>query len=163
MGVNGVDGIEQKVRVELRPQKIQFISHLFLFDLFDIHLRPHPVGHHFGGHDKEHPKEDIDERFIKNIQAIEMNIMDTEKIFTNQVGYRYPQPGRCRDHSQEAGKKFEILFLVQQLRYGIQRVEIIIGRYKNQVAKLDRNRSRDDKRTIPENIYPEKVGQQPEG
>jgi hypothetical protein len=53
-------------------------------------------------------------------------------------------------------------FIIEQIGYGIQPVEIIITRNKYQVTKLYGNGMSEHQRAVPENKYPEQVGKQPE-
>jgi len=162
MRVDGIDGVEQKVRIKLCPQEIQLIGCFFFFDLFDVNLRLHPVYHHFGGDDEEYPEENIDERFVKNRQNVKMQIVYAEQVLAHKIGNGYPQPRSNYDHTQKGAYKLGVLFPVQQGGNGIQRIEIVINRYKYQVTKLYSNGTRDHQRIVPENVYPEKICQRPE-
>ena len=84
-----------------------------------------------------------------------------KNINVYQDRYRDPQSGSDYYTGKQAQAKCGIFFLVKQRRNGVKCIEIVIGGYKYQVAKLDGDGTGKHQRTVPENEDPENVRQRP--
>jgi hypothetical protein len=90
-----------------------------------------------------------------------MGLWHLENIGDHQHGYRYPDQRSNYNSANKQDAEFYITLSVKQFWYGVQRVKIVVYRYEREITELYGNGMCQHQRPVPENKYPEKVGQQP--
>ena len=142
------------MRVELCLQEIEFIADPFLFHI--VHVLPVPdlLDGLLNGHRNDHPNKDIQKGVAEYRRGIRRRRAWPEEMHLQPDGQRRAQQSAYSDSRRQKKSEQQILFPVQEFRYGISDLRIIIRRNEQEIAELYGQRSGDSKNMIMENGDP---------